>query len=202
MTEDMNKMTDTTTVDQPPAPNGHGSTNGVANGAVKQDAATHDGAAKDATSSPRKTRAQRRAEKKAAAAAAAAASSDAATAATQETPTLAPAPAPTPAPVATAEPVALPEAVAVPVAMPVSPPVESLRVRMKIWTHPQTARRYLMTSSRWRDLDRSGQPVTDVMLAYAMREDDTMTVSLTATQWNALPFFYMQEDGPAPRTMG
>jgi hypothetical protein len=69
---------------------------------------------------------------------------------------------------------------------------------MKIWTHPQTTKRYLMPTAYMRDVVK-GQPVSDVMVAYAMREDDTMVVTLTAAQWNTLPFFYMQEDGPAPR---
>jgi hypothetical protein len=37
------------------------------------------------------------------------------------------------------------------------------------------------------------------MYAYAMRDDDTKLVTLTAAEWNALPFFYFREDGSAPR---
>jgi hypothetical protein len=69
---------------------------------------------------------------------------------------------------------------------------------MKVWTDHQTAKRYLMPSAFMRDVV-NGQPMTDVMYAYAMRDDDTKLVTLTANEWNALPFFYVQEDGPAPR---
>jgi hypothetical protein len=37
------------------------------------------------------------------------------------------------------------------------------------------------------------------MTAYAMTDDDTKVLKLTPVEWNALPFFYFQEDGPAPR---
>ena len=76
--------------------------------------------------------------------------------------------------------------------------VESLRLRLKVWTDPETAKRYLMTSAFMRDVV-GGQPFTDVMCAYAMRDDHTKVITLRAAEWNALPFFYFQEDGPAPR---
>lgn len=74
----------------------------------------------------------------------------------------------------------------------------SLRLRMKIWTDPSTLKRYLMPMAFMRDL-ANGYPITDVMYAYAMSDDSTKIVTLTATEWNALPFFYFQEDGYAPR---
>jgi hypothetical protein len=73
-----------------------------------------------------------------------------------------------------------------------------LRLRMKVWTDPGTLKRYLMPTGFMRDLVR-GQPVSDAMYAYAMSDDDTRLVELTATEWNSLPFFYFQEDGYAPR---
>jgi hypothetical protein len=195
MTEDMNKMTDTTTTDQPPATNGH-ATNGVTHGESLQGAA-----AKDA---PRKTKAQRKAEKKAAAAAAAAANTSNTpapeTAVSPENPPTmeaSPAPAPAPAPAASTEAPAAPP-VETTAAAPIEVPIERLRLRMKIWTHPKTGKRYLMTNAYMRDV-RNGQPISDVMVAHAMCEDDTMNVTLRVDQWQALPFFYVQEDGPAPR---
>lgn len=74
----------------------------------------------------------------------------------------------------------------------------NLRLRMKVWTDPRTLKRYLMPMAFMRDL-MNGQPVTDVMYAYAMSDDNTRVVTLTAAEWNALPFFYFQEDGHAPR---
>lgn len=77
-------------------------------------------------------------------------------------------------------------------------PFDGLRLRMKVWTDRATGKRYLMPSAFMRDVVR-GQPVTDVMYAYAMSDDDTKVVTLTAHEWNALPFFYFKEDGSAPR---
>jgi hypothetical protein len=86
---------------------------------------------------------------------------------------------------------------------PSAPPIRAvasngLRLRMKVWTDRPTGKSYLMPSAFMRDVVR-GQPVTDVMYAYAMRDDDTKIVTLTAAEWNALPFYYFKEDGPAPR---
>ena len=87
---------------------------------------------------------------------------------------------------------------------PIPPPpqaavaVEGLRLRMKVWTDSTTGKRYLMPTAFMRDI-RNGQPISDVMYAYAMRDDDTKLVTLTAREWNALPFFYFEENGPAPR---
>ena len=73
-----------------------------------------------------------------------------------------------------------------------------LRLRAKVWTDPETKKRYLMPTAFMRDVV-DGKPVTDIMCAYAMRDDDTKLVTLTADKWNTLPFFYFKEDGPAPR---
>lgn len=75
---------------------------------------------------------------------------------------------------------------------------EQLRLRAKVWTDPKTDKRYLMPTAFMRDVV-NGKPVSDVMCAYAMRDDDTKLITLTADEWNTLPFFYFQEDGPAPR---
>lgn len=77
-------------------------------------------------------------------------------------------------------------------------PFEGLRLRVKVWTDPKTAKRYLMPTAFMRDVV-NGQPVSDVMTAYAMRDDDTKLVTLTAREWNSLPFYYFREDGWAPR---
>lgn len=75
---------------------------------------------------------------------------------------------------------------------------EQLRLRAKVWTDPETTKRYLMPAAFMRDVV-NGKPVSDIMCAYAMRDDDTKLVTLTTDEWNTLPFFYFQEDGPAPR---
>lgn len=82
--------------------------------------------------------------------------------------------------------------------VPITSSGETLRLRAKVWTDPKTSKRYLMPTAFMRDV-MNGKPVSDVMCAYAMRDDDTKLVTLTADEWNTLPFFYFQEDGPAPR---
>jgi hypothetical protein len=77
-------------------------------------------------------------------------------------------------------------------------PQHGLRLRMKVWTDPQTRKRYLLPVAFMRDLVR-GQPVTDVMYSYAVADGETRTILLTAHEWNSLPFFYFQENGHAPR---
>ena len=82
-------------------------------------------------------------------------------------------------------------------AMPIGT-TEPLRLRMKVWTDPVTAKRYLMPTAFMRDVV-NGKPVGDAMIAYAMRDDDTKLVTLTGAEWNTLPFYYFEEDGVAPR---
>lgn len=80
----------------------------------------------------------------------------------------------------------------------IAAPLAGLRLRLKVWSDRATGKRYLMPTAYMRDVVR-GQPISDVMHAYAMSEEDTKLVTLTAREWNALPFFHFQEDGPAPR---
>lgn len=105
-----------------------------------------------------------------------------------------------PVPATAAPPAEEPEIAATPLEEPAVPQevIAALRLRVKVWTDRQTGKRYLMPTADWRDVV-NGQPVSDVMQADAMRDDDTKRVTLTAREWNALPFFYFREDGPAPR---
>lgn len=101
------------------------------------------------------------------------------------------APDPAPPAVEISEPGPIPSSVG-------APTIEGLRLRMKVWTDPVTSRRYLMPTAFMRDIV-NGRPVTDVMYAYAMRDDETKLITLRASEWNTLPFYYFEEDGPAPR---
>ena len=181
----MNNTNDTTVAD--PAPNGHGASNGTANGETRQaDTATEDAA----PSSKKKNKKKKRHQHDKTPASAPVESIAAAT--TDQAAPIEPIDPQPPI----VEPAAAPvEATA---AAPVEEPVESVRLRMKIWTDHATGKRYLMPSAFMRDIV-NGQPMTDVMYAYAMRDDDTKLVTMTASEWNTLPFFYFQEDGPAPR---
>src|SRR4029450_8742108 len=70
-------------------------------------------------------------------------------------------------------------------ASPVAMPAEQIRLRMKVWTDPKTARGYLIPTAFMRDVV-NGRPISDVMCAYAMSDDDTRIVTLTADEWNTL----------------
>ncbi len=72
-------------------------------------------------------------------------------------------------------------------------PSRGLRLRMKVWTDPATGRRYLASTAILSD------PRSGTMTAYAMSDESTKVILLTPAEWNALPFFYFREDGPAPR---
>ena len=76
---------------------------------------------------------------------------------------------------------------------PAEAPSAGLRLRMKVWTDPATSKRYLMPTA--------SMPTarSDIMTAYAMTDEDTKLVKITVREWNTLPFFYFQEEGPAPR---
>lgn len=223
MTENtMNKTSNTPAADLPPVPNGHGTSNGTKTDETHQaDTAAKDATKHDASSkkNKKKKKGHRHHQKPASAqgesTAAAATTTDQPAPTDQTEPTATNDPQPPidqpPAPLI-AEPAAAP--IEQPAAAPIEPlaaapieepaepiieqPAASLRLRMKVWTDPTTAKRYLMPSAFMRDVV-NGQPVSDVMYAYAMRDDDTKLVTLTAGEWNALPFFYFQEDGPAPR---
>jgi hypothetical protein len=69
---------------------------------------------------------------------------------------------------------------------------EGLRLRMKVWTDLATGKRYLMPTAM-------PDPRLGILTAYAMSDEDTRIVRLTPFEWNALPFFYFKEDGPASR---
>lgn len=81
---------------------------------------------------------------------------------------------------------------------PATGPTSTSKVRMKVWTDPSTRQRYLMPTGFMRDVV-NGQPVTDIMYAYAYALDGgtPMRVELSALEWNTLPFFYFTEVGPA-----
>jgi hypothetical protein len=233
---DENMTTKTTTADPPPAPNGHGASNGTTHGESLKTDAVPESAAKDAPPSSKKKKKKKRSHRHGkdappaqtettttpttdtapAAAleqvaptepieATAEAPIEAPIEATAEAPIEAPieatAEAPIEAPIeATAEaPIEAPIEATAPAEAPIEAPTENLRVRMKVWTDPTTSKRYLMPMAQMRDVV-NGQPVSDVMYAYAMREGEpTKFVTLRGAEWNTLPFFYFQEDGPAPR---
>ena len=182
--------TKNTTAAVPPAPNGHGASTGTTPGETRQSDTTNEGAAKDAPPSSKKKK--RHQHNKMPASTPVESAAD--VTADQRTPAGPTGPA-EPADPQTDELAATP--IAQSAAAPIEAPVESLRLRMKVWTS-DIGKRYLMPSAFMRDIV-NGQPMTDVMYAYAMRDDDTKLVMLTAGEWNALPFFYFQEDGPAPR---
>ncbi len=66
-----------------------------------------------------------------------------------------------------------------------------LRLKMKVYTDPETQKRYLAAAAAFHP---DGYLVTTVM-----SDDHTKVVRLLPDQWNALPYFYFKEDGAAER---
>ena len=90
-----------------------------------------------------------------------------------------------------------------PSAPPAAPPAAiapsvGMRLRMKIWTDPSTQKRYLVPTAL---VPKPRENPKGLLTVYAVsdEDEDTKTLKLTRLEWNALPFFYFQEDGPAPR---
>ena len=206
MTESaMNKTSDTTAADLPPAPNGHGAPNGTKTDETHQaDTAAKDATKHDASSKKNKKKKGHRHQPASAQgeSTAAAATTTDQPAAPIEQPTAPPIAEPAAAPIEQSAAAPIDPLAAAPIEAPAEPiieqPVASLRLRMKVWTDLTTAKRYLMPSAFMRDVV-NGHPVSDAMYAYAMSDDSTKIVTLSAAEWNALPFFHFQEDGPAPR---
>lgn len=194
MTENpMNKSSDKPTTDRP-APNGHGASN-----SVRPPDATAEGSAKDIPSSAKnknknKSKKQRHQHNQTQAD-----SSATATTASPGEPTE-PTALNDPQPSIDQSAAPMIEETAAPmIEESVAPSIEQpIRLRMKVWTDPTTAKRYLVPSAFMRDLV-NGQPINDIMYAYALRDNDVQVVTLTAGEWQALPFVHVQEDGPAPR---
>lgn len=68
---------------------------------------------------------------------------------------------------------------------------EPLRLRMKLYTDDK-GRKFLAAAGM---CDSS----TGTVYASLMNDQETRNVRFTLDGWNALPFFYFKEDGPAPR---
>lgn len=200
--ENTMKNTSDTATAVPPAPNGHAGSNGASKEhARKADSATSAG--KNAQPSKKGKKKKRGKQGRAEQSTTAAATTDAADTPVVEASTDEPVTAPAEETaeteqLASEDPVPE-EAAQEPTAQdPIEPQITGLRLRMKVWTDPATAKRYLMPSGFMRDVV-NGHPVSDIMYAYAMSDEHTKIVTLTALEWNALPFFYFEEDGAAPR---
>ena len=182
----MNKTSDTIAADLPPASNGHGAPNGTKTDEAHQADVPAKGVTKDASSSKKKKKRGHQHNQPAPT------GRTESTAPNDPQASIEPPPAPRVEDLAAAP-------IEPPLGEPIlEPPAAGLRLRMKVWTDPTTAKRYLMPSAFMRDVV-NGQPVSNVMYAYAMSDDSTKIVTLTAIEWNTLPFSYFQEDGPAPR---
>ena len=181
----------------PPAPNGHAGSNGTSKEhARKAEGAKSSGKSTQSSKKNKKKKRGRKGSTPAPSETTAVTAEDAVVEASTDDPTAAPAETDEEQAAAEAAP---DEGSQEPLAQePVEPEPAGLRLRLKVWTDPSTAKRYLMPSGFMRDVV-NGHPVSDIMYAYAMSDDDTKIVTLTALEWNALPFFYFQENGAAPR---
>lgn len=174
----MNDTNDMTATEMPP-PNGHGASNHAADEAPREDAA---GTVIQGTASSKKRKRSHGHKKPTASN-------------VQPEPQLTP-PETMPSELpASTQPAAMP---AEPIAATPSEaaPASNLRLRMKIWTDLRTAKRYLVPTAFMRDVV-DGRPISDIMCAYAIGEDEVLYITLRANDWQALPFAYFHEEGSA-----
>jgi hypothetical protein len=77
---------------------------------------------------------------------------------------------------------------------PKAPEVPGLRTHVKVWTDSVTGQRFITPCAVL--------TATGLMVATAISESGAVrNVTLTAAEWNSLPFFFFKEDGEAPRRL-
>lgn len=74
----------------------------------------------------------------------------------------------------------------------------SIRLRMKVWTDPDTGTRWLVAGGM------ASAGARDRIKAYALREGQAKLIELTPVEWNALPWSWFDEAdrnvaSPGPR---
>lgn len=67
-----------------------------------------------------------------------------------------------------------------------------MRLRAKVFTDEASGHRYLVSIAIF-------NPQGDVVHVYFMSDEATSFTTMKVDAYNALPFFYFKEDGPAPR---
>ncbi len=67
-----------------------------------------------------------------------------------------------------------------------------MRLRVKVFTAPATGKRYLVSIAMF-------NPEREELHVYFMSDEETLFRSLPIDDYNALPYFFFKEDGPAPR---
>jgi len=71
-------------------------------------------------------------------------------------------------------------------------PSTDLRLRMKVFTDEVTGHRYLVSMA-------IANLAEQTVHVYFMSDEETLFRSLPIDDYNALPYFFFKEDGPAPR---
>lgn len=71
-------------------------------------------------------------------------------------------------------------------------PASDTVIRMKVWVHPENGKTYLVAMGAF-------DPQTMRVHACAMTDDDTVQITATLVAWNALPYHYFKDVGPATK---
>lgn len=66
-----------------------------------------------------------------------------------------------------------------------------MRLRMKVFADASTGKKYVVSIAL---LD----PKTETVRAYLMSDEETRFVALSIDDYNAIPYSFFDEDGPAP----
>lgn len=67
-----------------------------------------------------------------------------------------------------------------------------MRLRMKVFTDETTGNRYLVSMA-------IANLAEETVHVYFMSDEETIFRSLSIDDYNALPYFFFKEDGPAPK---
>jgi hypothetical protein len=67
-----------------------------------------------------------------------------------------------------------------------------MRLRVKVFDDPRTSLRYLVSIAMF-------EPASDTVNVFLMNDEDTRMQRMTVDEYNALPYYFFKEDGPATR---
>jgi len=67
-----------------------------------------------------------------------------------------------------------------------------VRLRAKVFTNETTGQRYLVSMAMF-------NPERETVHVYFMSDEETLFQIMSVEDYNALPYFFFKEDGPAPK---
>lgn len=72
------------------------------------------------------------------------------------------------------------------------PSTDPMRLRARVFTNPFTGKRYLVSMA-------IADIAKEQVHVYFMSDEETLFQAMSINDYNALPYFFFKEDGPAPK---